>query len=127
MVNKKKNKKEKNVFFQVEKYRKYSKGKKIWSLCLFVALLLVVYSSYIQTFTLFVVFAWIFLFTSATSLFVSFWQIRVLNKEKYRLIIILQYAEKPVNLLELAPKVEYPYSILKQIVDYLEKTGEISI
>lgn len=113
--------------FNVDKYRRYKRWQKFWSLVFLVSILTVIYVSYVPTFSLFVIIAYIAMIGSFGASIASIKIVQELNKEKERLKTILQYADRPVNLLNLAPRIEYPYSVLKQIVDFLEKVGEIEI
>ena len=118
---------EKNYYFKhfdVEKLSKQQRNKKISLVLALLFFLLIIYYSYFPTFTLFFLIAWLGLFISVLLLFGSILNIHIQNKRKWHLIDLIRnnYTD---DLLILAQRIEYPYSILKQIIDYLDRNHEL--
>ena len=117
-------KKRSEKHFDVERLRKLYKHMKMAILFTLLFLLLSIYWYYYPTFTLFVIFAWIGTFTSFMLIFGAIFEIHAENRRKWHLIDLIRenYTD---DLLELAKTLEYPYSILKQIIDYLDQKNEL--
>ena len=112
--------------FDVEKIRRFQNLRKKWGLTMIFSLIFIIYSSYNITFTVFVILAWISLFISTLMIIYAQGSIMEQNKNKIWIKnIILENYKK--DLFELAQELEYPYSVLKQIYDYLEKRGELVV
>ena len=120
----KSNRKKIQKHFDVEKIRRYQNLRKKWGLLMIFSILFIIYSSYDITFTVFVILAWVCLFISSLMILYAQGNIMEQNKNKnwIKKIIVENYKK---DLLELAREIEYPYSVLKQIYDYLKKRGEI--
>ena len=118
---------EKNYYFKhfdVEKLSKQQRNKKISLFLASLFLLLIIYYSYFPTFTFSFFITWLGFFISVLWFFGSIFNIHIQNKRKWHLIDLIRnnYTD---DLLTLAQRIEYPYSILKQIIDYLDRNHEL--
>ena len=118
--------KKKRKFFNVDKFKSYKEKQKIWPIIFVFSLIMVIYVSYVQTFTLVVIFVWSLFLLSIYSILFYTIKIHFLEQAKNEFLIILEQ-NYDMELLKLAQKIEYPYSIFKQIIDYLVQTGELVI
>lgn len=116
-------KKQKIINFDVEKLSKYKGMKRKGIILLLIFLFAVVYSSYQPTFIGIVIIAWLGLIYSVVMFWGSILLIKEQNRAKNRLINLIR-DNYTSDLLELARKIEYPYSILKQVINYLESKNE---
>ena len=110
--------------FDGDKLRRFQNKRKKWALIFTLSIIIIIYTSYNVTFTVFVILAWISLFISSLMTIYAQGSIMEQNKNKKWIIKFINENYKK-GLLELAREIEYPYSVLKQIYDYLEKKGEI--
>lgn len=111
--------------FDVEKLKKFQTRRRIGVIILMLSISIIIYSWYrFDIFTGFIVLAWICLLISIFSILSTQGRIMEQKKAKLKIKYILEQ-NKTKTLLELAQEIEYPYSILKQIVDYLTKKGEL--
>ena len=109
--------------FNVQKLQKQKKLQKIGIGLLIIFLIVLIYASLFPTFILFVILSWLGLITSFLIILSSTGQIRQQNKSKWQIICLIR-DNYTSDTLELAKRVEYPYSILKEIINYLESQNE---
>ena len=118
------NRKKVHKHFDVEKIRRFQILRKNCGIIMILSITFIIYSSYNINFTVFVILAWISLFISSLMTIYAQGSIMEQNKNKnYIKKIIIENYKK--DLLSLAREIEYPYSVLKQIYDYLVIRGEI--
>jgi len=118
-------KREEIKHFDVERLKKFQNNRIMAFIIFLLSFSFIIYSSYnIPVFTLFVILAWLGLLVSIVGIFSAEGGIMGQNIAKLKLKSILEQ-NKSKSLLELAQEMEFPYSILKQNVDYLKNKGEL--
>lgn len=119
-------KKKTRKLFDSEKFKNYKKKLTIWLAVFGLSFITIIFVSYVQTFTLIVISAWSLFLLSIYSCLFYYSKIRILKKAKNELFIMLEQ-NNSMDLIALAQKIEYPYAIFKQIIDYLVQQGELIV
>lgn len=110
-------------FFNVDKLRKYQKIKRHSIVICFIFILAIIISLLYDPLFNLSIFASIGLILTFLSFLISIGEIYSQNKSKWIMINLIR-DNYTTDLFELAKRIELPYSVLKQIINYLESTNE---
>lgn len=110
--------------FIVSKLMTYQKQRKNSLLLLIFTTLVIIYTAYIQTFTLIVILAWFGVLVSMNIITNAQIHISRMSKSKNAFKNNLLLA-KSTTILEIAKELEYNYSDIKIGINYLMEKGEI--
>lgn len=111
--------------FDSERLKKFQVHRRIGAILLVFSISFILYSWYnFDIFTGFIILAWICLLISIFVIIIAQGSINEQKKAKSKIKSILEQ-NRAKAILELAQEIDYPYSVLKQIVDYLIRKGEL--